>query len=148
MKKVTVIAVGKLKKEFRDAADEYAKRLSRFCDFSLTEIADSSLPDAVRRESAEILKRADGYKILCDVGGEQMSSEKFAAFIERRFTEGAANITFIIGGSEGVSSEVRAAADKRISFGAFTYPHQLMRVILLEQIYRAFTITAGLPYHK
>lgn len=151
MKAVSVSCVGKCKEKFfADAVAEYAKRLQKFCKLTVDEQADYATPDAVRRESDAIEKsfRAGEYRILCDIGGDMVRSEDLAQLLDSAFLSGKSCVRFIIGGSCGVDERIRNAADKRISFGRVTYPHQLMRVILLEQIYRAFTITAGLPYHK
>ena len=151
MKNIAVSCVGKLKeKYFSDAVAEYQKRLGRFCKLTVSELDDSPHPDAIKRESDSIEKTfAQGeYRILCDAGGELVSSEELAEIIDKAFVSGKNAVRFIIGGSCGVDNRIRKAADKRVSFGRVTYPHQLMRVILLEQIYRAMTITAGMPYHK
>lgn len=146
MKKVTLIVVGNLKEKFfADAAAEYIKRLQRFCSLTIKELPERSKDDAVNKESQEILNLADKFWLL-DINGEQLSSEEFAKVIDKAFLNGP--LTFVIGGSNGVNDKVRQAAEKRISFGLFTYPHQLMRVMFLEQLYRAFSITSGLPYHK
>ena len=146
MKKLKLVVVGKLKeKYFVDACNEYLKRLSRFADVQIYEIKDR--PDGIAAESADILEVVKGYTILADIGGATMSSEEFSACLSSAL-ETSDTVTFIIGGSCGVDDRVRAKADKRISFGRMTYPHMLMRVIALEQIYRAFTIKEGLPYHK
>lgn len=151
MKNVALTCVGKMKeKYFADAAAEYVKRLGKFCKAETDERPDFASPDAVKRESDEILAtfKSGEYRILCDIGGELVSSEGLAEIMERAYSGGKSTVRFIIGGSSGVDERVRAAVDKRISFGRATYPHRLMRVILLEQIYRAFTISSGLPYHK
>lgn len=151
MKSVSVTCVGKLKeKYFIDAVNEYAKRLQKFCRLTVNEVDDIAYADAVKRESDAVEKtfKPGEYRILTDVAGELMSSERLAELLERVFLSGKSNVRFIIGGSCGVDERIKRAADKRVSFGRVTYPHQLMRVILLEQIYRAFTITEGMPYHK
>lgn len=151
MKNVAISCVGKLKeKYFRDAAAEYEKRLSRFCKLSVCEQPDYATPDAVKRESDALLQsfRAGEYRILCDINGELFTSEELGKCVDGAFATGYGTVRFVIGGSCGVDDRVRSAADKRISFGRCTYPHQLMRVILLEQIYRGLGIGAGLPYHK
>lgn len=151
MKTVNVTCVGKLKeKYFADAAAEYGKRLNKFCKLEITELDDYSQSDAVKRESDAVEKtfKPGEYRILADIGGELVTSEGLSEIIENAYSSGKSTVRFIIGGSCGVDDRIRAAADKRISFGRVTYPHQLMRVILLEQIYRAFTISANMPYHK
>lgn len=148
VKKATVLCVGKIKeKYFTDGIAEYAKRLGRFCDFSIAEIPDEAGDAEIRRESDELLRRLRGYVVLLDIGGKELSSPEFASAIDKAYLT-APEITFVIGGSRGVDDRVRAKADLRVSFGKVTYPHQLMRLILAEQIYRAFNILAGTPYHK
>lgn len=149
MKKIQLICVGKLKEPFYSAAiAEYAKRLGKFCEFSVKELPDyADSGDSVSRESASILGEIDGYSILTDIGGALCSSEDFATMIEKAFIT-SPKVQIIIGGSRGVSDEVKDRVSKRISFGRMTYPHQLMRVIAAEQIYRAMTISSGTPYHK
>lgn len=151
MKAVAVTCVGKCKeKYFADAVAEYAKRLTKFCKLTVNEVDDVSHADAVKKESDAVEKtfKAGEYRILTDVEGELVSSERLAELIESVFLSGKSSVRFIIGGSCGVDDRIKNAADRKISFGRVTYPHQLMRVILLEQIYRAFTITEGMPYHK
>lgn len=146
MRKIKLIVVGKLKEKFfSEACDEYLKRLSRFAEVSVCEIKDRA--DGIVEESSDILRALKGYAILADIEGESKSSEEFSAFLDSVFNRND-TISFIIGGSCGVDQRVKDRADKKISFGKMTYPHMLMRVIALEQIYRAFTIKEGLPYHK
>ncbi len=160
MLKITVIAVGKIKEKFyTQAVEEYAKRLSAYCRFEIIEVKDEKTPDnPTEVEKQQVLdKEADriiakipkGAKVisLC-VEGKQMTSEKFAEAIERSAVEGVSNIVFIIGGSMGLSEEVKKLSSLRLSFSEMTFPHMLMRVVLAEQIYRAFTITEGKTYHK
>ena len=147
---VEIIAVGKIKEKFfRDALDEYKKRLSRYCDFKITEVSD--FPDsssAIEREGALILPKIKGLCVPLCVEGKQLSSEEMADFISKSAVEGASHITFIIGGSNGLSDEVKAKGKLKLSFSKMTFPHQLMRVILAEQIYRAFKIINNESYHK
>ncbi len=146
MRKIKLIVVGKLKEKFFiEACDEYLKRLSRFAEVTVCEIKDR--PDGTAVESSDILQALKGYVILADIGGESKSSEEFSAFLDSVFNR-CDTVSFVIGGSCGVDQRVKDRADKKISFGKMTYPHMLMRVIALEQIYRAFTIKEGLPYHK
>ena len=150
MKKINIVCVGKIKEKFiSDGISEYAKRLSRFCKISIGEIADyaTDSDECIRKESDEILKKLKGYVIALDIGGAQKSSEEIAATLDKAFLTNS-EVTFVIGGSRGYDDRVRAQADERLSFGRATFPHQLMRLILFEQIYRAFSITAGTPYHK
>ena len=142
--KIKIVAVGKLKPYFAAAADEYTKRLQRICDIEVVSLDE----DGVRKESESILKKIKGNYILLDIGGELLSSEEIAAFFSKSLSKGTSEFTFVIGGSDGVNDEVRQNASMKLSFGRVTYPHQLMRVILLEQIYRAMAINANLPYHK
>ncbi len=146
MRKIKLIVVGKLKEKFFiEACDEYLKRLSRFAEVTVCEIKDR--PDGTSVESSDILQALKGYVILADIGGESKSSEEFSTFLDSVFNH-CDTVSFVIGGSCGVDQRVKDRADKKISFGKMTYPHMLMRVIALEQIYRAFTIKEGLPYHK
>lgn len=146
MKKIKLVVVGKLKEKFFvDACNEYLKRLGRFAEVSVCELKDR--PDGITAESSDILEALKGYVVLADIGGEVISSEQFSDLITSALTS-YDTLSFVIGGSCGVDSRVKAKADKKISFGKMTYPHMLMRVIALEQIYRAFTIKEGLPYHK
>ena len=151
MKTVSVTCVGKLKERFfSDAIAEYSKRLNRFCKLEICELEDRAGADEVKKESDAILGSvASGeYVILTDLSGESVSSEELSTLLDKAYASGKSAVRFIIGGSRGVDDRVRGKADKVISFGRVTYPHQLMRVILLEQVYRAFTISAGMPYHK
>lgn len=146
MKKIKLVVVGKLKEKFfSDACNEYLKRLSRFADVSICEIKDRA--DGITAESSDILDALKGYVILSDIGGAALSSEEFSSFLTSALETNDV-VSFVIGGSCGVDDSVKQRADKKISFGKMTYPHMLMRVIALEQIYRAFTIKEGLPYHK
>ena len=149
MKKIQLICVGRLKeKYFADAMGEYAKRLSRFCEFSVKELPDyADGADGAKRESLSIAGEIDGYCILTDINGQLMTSEGFAETLEKAFLS-APKVQIIIGGSHGVTDELKRKADALVSFGRMTYPHQLMRVIAAEQVYRAMSITAGTAYHK
>lgn len=145
MIKVNVVCVGKIKEEFyRLAVAEYAKRLSRFCDFKITEIAEGKNLEV---EAEGILRAAKGYKIALCIEGEKEDSMSFARRVKSLCNKGA-EISFIIGSSYGLSDKVKACADFKLSFSDMTFPHQLMRVILSEQIYRAFMINSGSEYHK
>ncbi len=154
--KITVVAVGKLKERFwKEAVAEYSKRLSGYVTLEITEVADrdpakSGGDDKVRQaEGADILKAcANKHVVLLAIDGKERSSEGFAARLDQLMVGGASDIAFVIGGSTGVSSEVRKRADETLSFGAITLPHNLARVVLLEQVYRAFKIMRGEPYHK
>lgn len=151
--KINIIAIGKIKeKYFSDAVDEYVKRCSRFGDVRITELADApqgkSAEEQKRIESTELLEKAKGFVIAMDGRGEQTTSEELAGLIKAKGIEGAKEISFLIGGSHGHTDALRARADKVLSFGRITLPHQLFRVVLAEQIYRALTIIAGTSYNK
>ena len=145
MQKIYFVVVGKIKESFyRDAVAEYVKRLSRFAKVEIKELAEGVDPEA---EKADILRACKGYVIALAVEGEKLSSEKLAKKLKKLTDEGR-DITFVIGSSCGLADEVKARADYRLSFSDMTFPHQLMRVILAEQVYRAFMINAGSTYHK
>ena len=151
--KINIIATGKLKERyFSDAVNEYVKRCSRFGDVRVTELSDApqgkTAAEQSRIESVQLLDKAKGYIIAMDGRGEQITSEELASLISARDLDGTKEISFLIGGSHGHTDELRARADKLISFGRITLPHQLFRVVLAEQIYRALTIIAGTPYNK
>lgn len=158
--RITIIAVGKIKeKYFVDAIAEYAKRLSRYCKLEILEVADEKTPDGasealenqIREKEGERVKKLikeGAYVIALAIDGREYSSEKFAEKIERLGIAGESHICFLIGASLGMSESLLRSADERISFSKMTYPHQLMRVILLEQIYRGFRIIHHEPYHK
>ncbi len=145
MFKVNVVCVGKLKERFwREACAEYEKRLSRYCKLTVTELPERASP---KEEAEEILRACRGYTVALAIEGEGRSSEEFAAGLKKLCDRGE-EVTFVIGSSCGLDERVKAAAKEKLSFSAFTFPHQMMRVVLLEQIYRAFTILAGAEYHK
>ena len=151
--KINIIATGKLKERyFSDAVNEYVKRCSRFGDVRVTELPDApqgkTAAEQSRIESVQLLDKAKGYVIAMDGRGEQITSEELASLISARGLDGTKEISFLIGGSHGHTDELRARADKLISFGRITLQHQLFRVVLAEQIYRALTIIAGTPYNK
>lgn len=158
--KATIIAVGKLKERYlKDGIEEYAKRLSRFCDLQLIEVEDEQAPESLspareeqikKKEAARIFGKVKdgGYLIVLDVKGTKKTSEEFASAIQSCLTSGKSNITFIIGGSLGIDTELVNKADLRLSLSDMTFPHQLTRLILLEQIFRAFKINHGETYHK
>ena len=148
MKKVCIAAVGKVKENYlRDGISEYAKRLSRFCDFSVRECEENPRQDVESEGKALLLATEGAYNILTDRGGEEVSSGRLSEILKDALTR-ADKVNFVIGSSRGVSGKVRERADKVISFGRATYPHMLFRLMLCEQIYRAFAINANLPYHK
>lgn len=151
--KINIVTIGKIKeKYFADAVDEYVKRCSRYGDVKIIELPDSpqgkSADEQRRIESAMLKEKAKGYVVVTDSRGEELTSEGLASLINTKAVEGAKEISFLIGGSYGHTEELRASADKLLSFGKITLPHQLFRVVLAEQIYRALTIIAGTPYHK
>ena len=145
MIKVNIVCVGKIKEEYlRGACAEYVKRLSRFCKTEIKELPEGK---NLKEEADGILRAAKGYKIALCVEGGQMSSPALASRIKSLVDKGE-EITFIIGSSCGLDDGVKQAADLKLSFSQMTFPHQLMRVVLLEQVYRAFMINAGSEYHK
>ncbi len=158
--KLTLVTVGKLKERYlQEAVEEYRKRLGRYCRLELLQLADEKTPDGAsqaqerqirEREGARILGavKDSSYMILLAIRGKELSSEELAARLDRLGVEGISHITFVIGGSLGVSEAVERRADFALSISPMTFPHQLMRVILLEQIYRCYRINAGEPYHK
>ena len=159
MLSVKIITVGTLKESYlREAVAEYSKRLSAFCKLSVVQLKESKLPDspsdkeiesALDAEAKAILSEISprSYKIAMCVEGKQMPSEKLAATLER-ISGQTSEVCFIIGSSFGLSDKVKSAADMRLSVSELTFPHQLLRVMLLESVYRAFTITVGTKYHK
>ena len=145
MIKVNIVCVGKIKEQFyRDAVAEYVKRLSRFCRAEICELSEGR---NLEEEGEAILCRVRGYVIALCVEGQKLSSTGLAARI-KQLCDGGKEITFIIGSSCGLAEKVKAAARLKLSFSDMTFPHQLMRVILCEQIYRAFMINGGGEYHK
>ena len=145
MIKVNFVCVGNLKEKFfEEAAAEYLKRLSRFCKVEVKELAEKANPE---EEAESILRSLKGYVIALAVEGKKCSSEGFAAKLAELTNRGE-EITFVIGSSEGLSARVKERADELLSFSDMTFPHRLMRIILLEQVYRAFMINAGAKYHK
>ena len=145
MQKIYFVVVGKIKETFyRDAVAEYAKRLSRFVKLEIKEIPEGANPET---EAQDILRACKGYTIALAVEGEKLSSEGLASKIRTLNSEGK-EITFVIGSSCGLADEVKNRADYKLSFSDMTFPHQLMRVVLAEQVYRAFMINAGATYHK
>ena len=153
MIKLNIVAVGKLKEKFwTDAINEYVKRISKYATLSVIEcpegVDEGNAERLQKQEESGILKKIKGYCVLLAIDGDLIKSEDLANLIERESTKGNSEFTFVIGGSRGVSDAVRKRADKLISFGRVTYPHQLMRVILSEQLYRATTIINKTNYHK
>ena len=158
--KITVITVGKIKEKYlRDAIAEYTKRLSRYCKLEIIEVADEKTPDQASetveeqirdKEGERILKyiRGDMYVVTLEINGKMLSSEELADKINMLGIQGQSSVAFVIGGSIGLGREVLKRSDYALSFSKMTFPHQLMRVILLEQVYRSYRIINGEPYHK
>lgn len=158
--KITILCVGKVKEKFyRMAIDEYVKRLGRYCKLEIIEVADEKTPDNASEHEESLIKDKEGERILKNIRreatvialaieGKMLSSEQLAGKISQLGISGESHIQFIIGGSLGLSEKVLKEADLLLSFSKMTFPHQLMRVILLEQIYRSYRIIQGEPYHK
>lgn len=157
---IQIICIGKLKEKYwTEAVAEYSKRLSRFCTPEIVELKESRLPDKASQADEEAVKLEEGRSILktikdgtfvitLEILGKQLDSPQLAQKISQLSLEGKSNIAFVIGGSLGLSEEVSKRADFKLSFSKMTFPHQMMRVILLEQIYRAFKINRNEIYHK
>lgn len=157
---ITIISVGKLKEKYlKQAIDEYSKRLTRYCKLDIIELQDEKTPDNASEKEELQIKEKEGELILSkikdnmfviamDLKGENLTSEQFANYIENCGVMGNSNIAFIVGGSLGLSQNVIKRANYKLCFSKMTFPHQLFRVMLLEQIYRAFRIMKGEPYHK
>lgn len=157
---ISIISVGKIKEKFLKAAiEEYSKRLSRYCKLDIIEVPDEKTPDNASAKEELMIKEKEGISILkhikenmlvvtLDLKGKMLSSEELSNFIKDSGLKGNSHLAFIIGGSLGLSNEVLKKADFSLCFSKMTFPHQLMRVILLEQIYRGFRIMNGEPYHK
>ena len=158
--KLRIICVGRLKENFyRDAVNEFLKRLSRYAEVELIELADERAPEKLSSAELEGVKLSEGRRILeklregdtviaLDILGKQLSSTELAEKLSGWMLEGRSRLAFVIGGSNGLSAEVLSRADFRLSFSKMTFSHQIFRVMLLEQLYRAFKINAGEPYHK
>lgn len=158
--KITLVTVGKIKERyFEDAVKEYQKRLSRYCRLEILQVADEKTPDGASEAVERQIKEKEGQRILDNIRdgafvvalaieGEMLSSEQLSEKIDKLGIRGVSHIVFVIGGSLGLSEAVMKRADCALSFSKMTFPHQLMRVVLLEQIYRSYRIIAGEPYHK
>lgn len=158
--KVTLITVGKIKEKYLEAAiAEYSKRLSRYCRLEIIQVADEKTPDKAGEALETLIKEKEGERILAHIrdsayvvalaiDGKMLSSEEMAGFIDDLGVRGQSHIQFVIGGSLGLSDSILRRADYKLSFSRMTFPHQLMRVILLEQVYRSYRIITGEPYHK
>lgn len=152
--KITVLAVGRLKeKHFREAADEYLKRLGPYATVEMIEVPDRDVsrdtPRALAEEGAALLRAipAGACMVVLDISGKQRSSEQFAGWLEEGMVSGRSHVVFVLGGAAGLADAVLAKADERMSLGPMTLPHQMARVVVLEQVYRAFRIIRGEPYH-
>ena len=157
---VKVLCVGKIKEKFyREAIEEYTKRLSKYCSVSIVEVADEKTSENASSTEINIVKDKEGERILKNISekdyvialailGKQMDSVAFSKYIEDLGIQGKSSLVFVIGGSLGLSDAVLKRADYQVSFSKMTFPHQLMRVILLEQIYRGMRIMKNEPYHK
>lgn len=157
---ITVISVGKLKEKYlKQAIDEYSKRLTRYCKIDIIELPDEKTPDNASEKEELMIKEKEGkailskikdnaYVVAMDLKGKQITSEELASFISNCGVMGNSNIVFVIGGSLGLSDEVIKRANYKLCFSKMTFPHQLFRVMLLEQVYRGFRIINNEPYHK
>ncbi|HEU4027853.1 TPA: 23S rRNA (pseudouridine(1915)-N(3))-methyltransferase RlmH [Streptococcus pneumoniae] len=158
--KIKVVTVGKLKEKYlKDGIAEYSKRISRFAKFEMIELSDEKTPDKASESENQKILEIEGQRILSKIAdrdfvivlaieGKTFFSEEFSKQLEETSIKGFSTLTFIIGGSLGLSSSVKNRANLSVSFGRLTLPHQLMRLVLVEQIYRAFTIQQEFPYHK
>ena len=158
--KITILCVGKVKEKFyRDAIDEFAKRLSRYCKLEIVEVPDEKTEEQASENEIRLVKEKEGERLLKNIkedayvitlciDGKQLDSEELSEKIEKLGIRGTSHIYFVIGGSLGLSDDVIKRADFKLSFSKMTFPHQLMRVILLEQIYRSYRIMNHEPYHK
>lgn len=157
---ITIISVGKLKEKYlKQGIDEYLKRLTAYAKINIIELPDEKAPENLSPIQMEQIKKKEGDRILSKISpnahvialsieGTMKSSEELAARLDHLATTGKSKIVFVIGGSLGLSAEVMKRADEALSFSKMTFPHQLMRLILVEQVYRAFRIMKGEPYHK
>lgn len=156
MIKINVVAIGDIKEKYLlDAIKEYSKRITRFANLNIIEIKENNpasnsekdIKSALKKDAIEIEKHLSGFIIVLDILGKQIDSIELSKTIEKT-TQTNSTITFVIGASNGLSDEIKSKANLKLSFSSMTFPHQLMRVILLEQIYRAFTILNNIAYHK
>lgn len=157
---ITIIAVGKLKEKYlKQGIEEYLKRLGPYAKVQIKEVADEKAPENMSEAEIQNVKQKEGerllsqvsqdtYVITLEIDGKMLTSEKFAAKLDELATYGKSKIAFVIGGSVGISDDVEKRSDLALSFSKLTFPHQMMRMILLEQVYRAFRIMRGEPYHK
>lgn len=157
---IRIVAVGKIKERYiQEGIKEFSKRLSRYCSLDIIEVDDERAPENLSEKEMEIVKNKEGERILSkipqnsfiislEIRGKQLSSEDLSKKIEDLMIDGVNDITFVIGGSLGLSREISSRSDYKLSFSKMTFPHQLMRLILLEQVYRGFRIMKNEPYHK
>ncbi|MDF9410397.1 23S rRNA (pseudouridine(1915)-N(3))-methyltransferase RlmH [Brevibacillus laterosporus] len=157
---ITIITVGKLKEKYlKEGIAEYVKRLSAYCKLNVVEVNDEKAPEELSATEMEQVKRKEGERILAHIKqdhyvialaieGQMWSSEKLSSEMDKLALHGRSQVEFVIGGSLGLADEVLKRADAKLSFSKMTFPHQLMRLVLVEQIYRAFRISRGEPYHK
>lgn len=157
---ITIISVGKVKEKYlKLGIEEFTKRLQPYCKLTFFEVPDEQAPENLSEKDLQLVKNKEGEKIIAkikpqhyvialDVQGVGWSSEQFAAEMEKLSLHGKSRIAFVIGGSNGLSNDVLRRADQKLSFSKMTFPHQLMKLILLEQVYRGFRIWRGEPYHK
>ncbi len=157
---INVVSVGKIKEKYLvDGIAEYSKRLSKYCNLKLIEVSDEKAPENLSPQDEIIVKKKEGTKILSKIkentyliilaiDGKQLSSEQLSEKMEQVMVEGVSDITFVIGGSLGLSDEVISRSDFKLSFSKMTFPHQLMKMVLLEQVYRGWRIIKNEPYHK
>ena len=158
--RINIVCVGKIKEKYlKLGIDEFKKRLSKYCKLEIIELEDEKAPENLSDKEMLMIKEKEGKKILSKIkdnsyvialaiDGKNLSSEELAETINKLGVRGVSNITFVIGGSLGLSDEVLSRSDYKLSFSKMTFPHQLMRLILLEQVYRAYRINNGEPYHK
>ncbi|SDZ97727.1 23S rRNA (pseudouridine1915-N3)-methyltransferase [Thalassobacillus cyri] len=158
--KITIVTVGKLKEKYlKQGIQEYVKRLGPYASIDMAEVADEKAPENLSEADMKEVKNKEGERILAkinpdsyvitlEIEGKQLTSEKLAKKLDDLATYGKSKVTFVIGGSLGLSDEVLKRSDMGLSFSKMTFPHQLMRLVLVEQIYRAFKINRGEPYHK
>jgi len=157
---IKIIGAGKIKEKYMvEGIKEYSKRLSRYCNLEIIEVADEKTPENLSEREMNLIKNKEGARILSkipqnayvislDIKGKQLSSEQLAEKMEKLMIDGVNDIVFIIGGSLGLADEIIGKSDFRLSFSNMTFPHQMMRMILLEQVYRGFRIIRNEPYHK
>ncbi len=157
---ITIISVGKIKEKYlKLGIEEFAKRLTRYCKLTMVEVPDEKTPDGASEREMEIIKNKEGqlilnkikdnmYVIALDLAGDMKTSEQFARQLSQLAVSGDSNVAFVIGGSLGLSDDVKRRANNRLCFSKMTFPHQLFKVMLLEQIYRAYRINNNEPYHK